>query len=149
MPRGEGERRAGKAEPLAGGAKTEGEETMPEQISKYPDVTLKILKEAGAACGEGAPQKILTACPPERFCSLPTGEICIYGLADVPKMTQVTGQELVAAAGGGKSDAGGGLLQFALPGLGAAFVAGLLLGRFWRSRGGGSEVPPSEPRHPS
>lgn len=49
---------------------------MPEQITKYPDVTLKVLKGAGAVCGEGAPQKILTQCPAERFCSLPTGEIC-------------------------------------------------------------------------
>jgi len=37
---------------------------MPEQISKYPDVTLKVLKEAGAVCGQGAPQKILTTCRP-------------------------------------------------------------------------------------
>jgi site-specific recombinase XerD len=31
---------------------------MPEQISKYPDVTLKVLKEAGVRCGEGAKQKM-------------------------------------------------------------------------------------------
>ena len=30
---------------------------MPEQISKYPDVTLEVLEGAGALCGEGAPQK--------------------------------------------------------------------------------------------
>ena len=32
---------------------------MPEQISKYPDVTLQVLRESGAVCGQGAPQNIL------------------------------------------------------------------------------------------
>ncbi len=63
---------------------------MPEQISKYPDVTLEVLKGAGAVCGEGAPQKILTQCPSERFCSLTTGEICVYGIKQIPQMTQIT-----------------------------------------------------------
>jgi hypothetical protein len=36
---------------------------MPEQISKYPDVTLQVLKESGARCGEGASQNILKQCP--------------------------------------------------------------------------------------
>src|SRR5688572_5508710 len=67
---------------------------MPEQITKHPDVTLKVLKGAGARCGEGVPPKILTSCPPERFCSLQTGEICVYGIADIPKMTQITTKEL-------------------------------------------------------
>jgi hypothetical protein len=67
---------------------------MPEQISKYPDVTLKVLKGAGARCGEGTDQKILTKCPPDRFCSLTTGEICVYGIEDIPKMTQITADEL-------------------------------------------------------
>jgi len=67
---------------------------MPEQISKYPDVTLQVLKGAGAVCGEGVPQKILTQCPGERFCSLTTGEICVYGIEDIPQMTQITPQEL-------------------------------------------------------
>lgn len=110
---------------------------MPEQISKYPDVTLKILKEAGAICGEGAAQKILTACPPERFCSLPTGEICVYGLDDIPKMTQITGEELAQAASrGGKASAAetGGLPPLIALALGAVFLAGLMLGRFWRNK---------------
>jgi hypothetical protein len=67
---------------------------MPEQISKYPDVTLQVLKESGAVCGQGAPQTILKQCPRERFCSLRTGEICVYGINEIPKMTQVTSQEL-------------------------------------------------------
>jgi hypothetical protein len=67
---------------------------MPEQISKYPDVTLQILRESGAVCGQGAPQKILKQCPRDRFCSLQTGEICIFGLNDISKMTQITSQDL-------------------------------------------------------
>lgn len=67
---------------------------MPEQISKYPEVTLEVLKGAGARCGEGLEQKILKQCPAERFCSLPTGEICVYGIADIPRMTQITREEL-------------------------------------------------------
>jgi hypothetical protein len=67
---------------------------MPEQISKYPDVTLQVLRESGAVCGQGAPQNILKQCPRDRFCSLRTGEICVYGINDIPKMTQITAQEL-------------------------------------------------------
>jgi hypothetical protein len=67
---------------------------MPEQITKHPEVTLKVLKGAGARCGEGVQPKILTKCPAERFCSLPSGEICVYGIADIPKMTQITTKEL-------------------------------------------------------
>lgn len=67
---------------------------MPEQISKYPGITLQVLRESGAVCGQGAPQKILTQCPRDRFCSLQTGEICIYGIDEIPKMTQITTQEL-------------------------------------------------------
>ncbi len=61
---------------------------MPEIISRYPEITLKVLKESGARCGEGLPQKILTKCPEERFCSLPTGEICVYGINELHKTTQ-------------------------------------------------------------
>ena len=67
---------------------------MPEQITKYPDVTLKVLKGAGARCGEGVQPKILTKCPRDQFCSLRSGEICVYGIADIPNMTQITTQEL-------------------------------------------------------
>lgn len=106
---------------------------MPEQISKYPDVTLKVLKGAGAVCGEGAPQKILTQCPAERFCSLPTGEICVYGMKEIPQMTQITSQELAqvvcprAQQGAGDSAVISGVEGIML---GAVFIAGLALGRF-------------------
>ena len=67
---------------------------MPEQISKYPDVTLKVLKGAGGRCGEGAKQKILTKCPREQFCALPSSEICVYGIEQIPEMTQIKSEEL-------------------------------------------------------
>jgi len=63
---------------------------MPEQLTKHPDVTLQVLRSAGAKCAAGAPQEILTSCPAARFCKLPGGEICVYGLADAPRMTQIT-----------------------------------------------------------
>ena len=108
---------------------------MPEQITKYPDVTLKVLKGAGAVCGEGAPQKILTQCPAERFCSLPTGEICVYGISEIPRMTQITLQELGEVVYP-KSQPGGEIsgAMWAVGGiaLAAVFLAGLVLGRFWQ-----------------
>lgn len=66
---------------------------MPEQLTKHPEVTLQVLRSAGARCAEGAPQDILTGCPAERFCKLPGGEICVFGLSDAPKMTQITSAE--------------------------------------------------------
>ena len=71
---------------------------MPEQLTKHPDVTLQVLRSAGAQCGSGAPQEILQACPAARFCKLPGGEICVYGLADAPRMTQLTASDWQAVA---------------------------------------------------
>jgi hypothetical protein len=70
---------------------------MPEVISKHPEVTIQVLQGAGAACGEGAPQRILTKCPPERFCATSTGEICVYGLNEIPQMTQIESRDLMQA----------------------------------------------------
>ena len=63
---------------------------MPEQLTKHPEVTLQVLRSAGAQCGTGSPPAILTACPAERLCKLPGGEICVYGLADASRMTQLS-----------------------------------------------------------
>jgi hypothetical protein len=111
---------------------------MPEQISKYPDVTLQVLKEAGAVCGQGAPQKILKQCPVDRFCSLRTGEICVYGIKDIPQMTQIAPQELAKvvcprAQHGAIFAAGISSLEGAL--LGAVFLSGVVFGRYWRRPG--------------
>ena len=70
---------------------------MPEQLTKHPDVTLDVLRSAGAQCGAGASQDILKACPAERFCKLPGGEVCIYGLPDIAQMTQISPSEWQAA----------------------------------------------------
>jgi hypothetical protein len=66
---------------------------MPEQLTKHPDVTLQVLRSAGAQCGTQATQEILKACPAERFCKLPGGEICVYGLDDAARMTQIGASE--------------------------------------------------------
>jgi hypothetical protein len=109
---------------------------MPEQISKYPDVTLKVLKGAGAVCDQGAPQKILTQCPANRFCALPTGEICVYGIKEIPQMTQITPKELAQVVCPRAQL--GHLLSGAISGadgvmLAAVFLAGLALGRARRA----------------
>lgn len=63
---------------------------MPEIVTKYPDVVLKLFKDAHIKCGVGKPQNILTTCPKDQFCALPRGEVCVYGLQDIHKMTQIT-----------------------------------------------------------
>lgn len=63
---------------------------MPEVVTKYPEVLLKELKDAGGKCGVGAPVKILKKCPADHFCRLPTGEICVYDLKDISSMTQIS-----------------------------------------------------------
>ncbi|MBI3146674.1 MAG: hypothetical protein HYZ18_15750 [Pseudogulbenkiania sp.] len=112
---------------------------MPELISKYPEVALQVLKSAGAVCGEGGLPKILTGCPAERFCSLPGGEFCIYGLDGIARTTQITAREWASAACPGEAPplglaAGAGGVEWAA--LGAVFAAGLVLGRCWRWHGG-------------
>jgi hypothetical protein len=113
---------------------------MPEQITKYPDVTLKVLRESGAVCGQGAPQNILKQCPRERFCSLRTGEVCVYGIDDIPKMTQVTTQELAnvvcpQARKAATFSAGISALEAAL--IFAVFLSGVSLGKILPKRRGG------------
>jgi hypothetical protein len=103
---------------------------MPEQLTKHPDVTLQVLRSGGAQCAAGQPQEILTACPAERFCKLPGGEICVYGLGEMARMTQITPAEWHGAiatvprdgpasgASGGAASADGAAL------IGGGFVAG-------------------------
>ena len=108
---------------------------MPEQISKYPDVTLQVLRESGAVCAQGAPQNILKQCPRDRFCSLRTGEICVYGINEIPKMTQITSQELakVVCPQAQKT----ALFSAGISGLEAAlifalFLSGFIVGKYRR-----------------
>ena len=108
---------------------------MPEQISKYPEVTLKVLKGAGAVCGEGAEQKILTQCPAERFCALSTGEICVYGVEEIPQMTQITPMELARVVCPGAQQGSvfpATLSTVELILICVVFAVGLVLGRFSR-----------------
>jgi hypothetical protein len=66
---------------------------MPEVVTKYPDVLIQELKDAKGKCGEGRPQQILKSCPPDKFCALPTGEICVYDLTTATTMTQISPAE--------------------------------------------------------
>lgn len=110
---------------------------MPEQLTKHPEVTLQVLRSAGARCGEGAPQAILTQCPPVQFCKLPGGEVCVYGLPDAPRMTQLSAadwqavqQALTPAAPPPKDTFGKQDLALAA----GALVVGLLLGMVLKRR---------------
>jgi hypothetical protein len=110
---------------------------MPEQITKYPEVTLKVLKGAGARCGEGVEQKILTRCPQDQFCSLKTGEICVYGIGQIPQMTQISSRELAQVVCPATSAAGAGSAWMDAGGMSVTFVLGLAAGaayRHWRPR---------------
>src|SRR5262244_3039929 len=107
---------------------------MPEQISKYPDVTLQVLRESGAVCGQGAPQNILKQCPRDRFCSLRSGEICVYGINEIPKMTQITSQELAKIVCPLSQKPA--VFSAAISGLESAlilavFFSGLAVGKYW------------------
>lgn len=62
---------------------------MPEILTKHPDIVLTVLKKSHINCGSGVQPKILTLCPAKNFCSLPAGELCIYGIDEVSQMHQI------------------------------------------------------------
>jgi hypothetical protein len=105
------------------------EVTMPEILTKYPDTVIQLLHESGARCGADVPRQILLSCPPESFCSLPTGEVCIYGLPEVRSMTQMTPVEIVKASGKSLLSTPEVLITVFL-----IFVAGALFGNFLSRR---------------
>jgi hypothetical protein len=108
---------------------------MPEQLTRHPEVTLQVLRSAGARCGEGAPQEILKQCPAERFCKLPGGEVCVYGLPEAGRMTQVSAAEwqaIVPAPTASHADAAAWIAGAA--GLAVGALLALALQRTWRAR---------------
>lgn len=112
---------------------------MPEQLTKHPDVTLQVLRSAGARCAEGAAQDILTRCPAERFCKLPGGEMCVFGLPDAARMTQVSPAEwqalvpaLAPAPAHPRGPASGELLLGGSICLMAGLALGVAASRWWR-----------------
>lgn len=102
---------------------------MPEQLTKHPDITLGLLKDLGAQCGAGAPQNILKACPSERFCALPTGEICVYGIEDIPRMTQISMQDLASVVCPQSPGQNSAMLSGTGVWMAAVFLANLVLGK--------------------
>ncbi|MFS8932052.1 conserved hypothetical protein [Cupriavidus taiwanensis] len=115
---------------------------MPEQLTKHPDVTLQVLRSAGARCGEGETQAILRSCPPARFCKLPGGEVCVYGLDGAPAMTQFTAADWQSLAplarGSADADAAGpwsGMtVAIFVAGVAAGALAAAVLARWRRGR---------------
>lgn len=104
---------------------------MPEQISKYPEVTIQVLKGGGARCGPGVEKQILKQCPSERFCALPGGEICVYGIEQIPQMTQIKTAELARVVCPPAQRSGldpGGAAGPDLGALGVTFALGLAVG---------------------
>jgi hypothetical protein len=103
---------------------------MPEQLSKHPEVTIQVLRSAGAKCGEGAAQEILVACPTGRFCKLPGGEVCVYGLPEAKQMTQISAVEWQAVAA--VSEHRGSAVSAELVAAGAfLLLLGLVVGILW------------------
>ena len=110
---------------------------MPEQLTKHPEVTLRVLRSAGAKCGEGITPQILVQCPAARFCQLPGGEVCVYGLPDAVRMTQINAADWRALQLAPRPDVQPlqtvplGTLLLAIVG---ALVAGMLLAGAWSRR---------------
>lgn len=63
---------------------------MPEVLTKYPDIVMKLLRKLGAKCGlqETSSPTILKDCPRSNFCEVPNGELCVLGLDKADKLTQ-------------------------------------------------------------
>jgi hypothetical protein len=109
---------------------------MPEVVTKHPDVVKEVLQSAGAKCGVGAPQKILTKCPREQFCALPGGEVCVYAPSEVGEMTQLTRAELCASRSEGQAPAGGVLAEAAPWGAASMLPAAIIAAVIARRRRG-------------
>ncbi len=70
---------------------------MPEILTKHPKIVKKILENTGKIhCGKGNKKQILKKCPNNSFCSLPTGELCIYDYKNINQMTQLSAQNILS-----------------------------------------------------
>lgn len=106
---------------------------MPEQLTKHPEVTLQVLRSAGARCGEGAAQDILDRCPPERFCKLPGGEVCVLGIPQASRLTQFGAADWQALLPVVQAGAGQAMAPPSTPGAallvgGTGMLIGMLVG---------------------
>ncbi len=69
---------------------------MPEILTKHPKIVKKILENTHKIyCAKGYKKQILKNCPNNSFCSLPTGELCIYDYKNIDKMTQLSSQNIL------------------------------------------------------
>jgi hypothetical protein len=98
---------------------------MPEILTKHPEIVIEILnKSKVAVCGKGKPQKILKQCPRESFCSLPGGELCVYGLSQFSEMTQFSRADVCTEA---QSRSTASVSSSAFSGLLLCVIVGLFL----------------------
>jgi hypothetical protein len=84
--------------------------------------------------GKEPSRRFLTNCPREQFYALPSGEICVYGIDQIPQMTQIKTEELARIVCPPSEQASMTSPPFPdLALMGMVFVAGLLIGRFWHN----------------
>lgn len=102
---------------------------MPEMLTKHPEVAIQILKDNGAKCGEGEHQQILTTCPKDRFCSLKSGEICVYDVGNMKTMTQLSRNDFVEMTTGAPSILSSTNLMLLIMVFGLGLVAGIILNK--------------------
>ena len=67
---------------------------MPDVLAKHPDVVIQVLQSQGATCGAAGEPQILKDCPREAFCRLQGGELCVLGVDQVARSTQITAEDL-------------------------------------------------------
>jgi hypothetical protein len=101
---------------------------MPELLTKHPEVAMQLIERAGRRCGPGQRQSILKDCPPERFCTVPGGELCVYGLEQAHSMKKITATDFATLCKStkrmGSCSSAAATLDLGLPGwLAAAALA--------------------------
>jgi hypothetical protein len=83
----------------------------------------------------GAAKNIETMPSGNRFCSLRTGEICVFGINDIPKMTQITSQglaQVVCPQAQKTAVFSAGISELEAVLIFAVFLSGLAAGKFWQ-----------------
>lgn len=127
---------------------------MNELLAKDARATLEAFKQAGAVCGkadnatsraEALPQAEVnpaTSCPREHFCTLPGGaEVCIYNLSQLPRMTQITREEVAQAVTPPVSPEVKGVSEMEILAVLSVFIAGIALGRYWPKKRKDGDAP--------
>jgi hypothetical protein len=107
---------------------------MPELLTKHPEIVKKVLASEGAQCGTGARPQILTKCPPEKFCKLAGGELCIYGPGELTSMSQLAPGEVCKSSSSNIDPSTSDATAYAATPLLLALVGAFLAVRLTRRR---------------